>query len=119
MVKRTTLLFSLLLLATASAREKWPVFIAFPEADLQRDERAALQAMNSPAAWSRFPKHAHERHYTPILREISFAFSTSKDRGTVTVIIPTTRIGPRHRALIYVTFDGLGRIRDLDEVPEI
>jgi hypothetical protein len=118
-VKRIALLFGLLLLATASAREKWPVFIAFPEADLQRDKHAALRAMNSPAAWSRFPTHAHQHHYTPLLRQISFAFSTGKDGDTVTVIIPTTHIGPRHRALIYVTFDGLGRIRDLDEVPQI
>jgi hypothetical protein len=119
-VKRATLLISLLLLATATAREKWPVFIAFSETELRHAKQVAIRAMNSPEAWRGFPSRSHERHYTPVLSEISFAYSTSHNEGeTVTVIVPTTHIGSRHRALIYATFNHRGKLLDLDEVPEI
>jgi len=119
-VKRIVILTGVLFVATANAREKWPVFIAFSEVELQHAKQVALRAMNSPEAWQRFPTHAHQRHYTPILGEISFAYSTTPAEGhTVTVIIPTTHIGPRHRALIYATFNHRGKLLDLDEVPEI
>jgi len=53
-----------------------------------------------------------------VLREIDFCFYPP-DVKTVTVVIPTTHIGPRHRALIYVKFDHAGKIIDMQEVPEI
>lgn len=112
--------FLVLLAASADAREPWPVWISFPEADLQRNKRAALRAINSPEEWRRFPREKHERRYTPILREIGFAFSQTKKEGdTVTVIIPTTASQHIHRTLIYVTFNGRGEIIGLSEVPEI
>ena len=37
----------------------------------------------------------------------------------MTVIIPTTLIRHPHNTLIYVTFNGLGKIIDLKEVPQI
>src|SRR5207244_1992122 len=76
----------------------------FSDAELQRDKRRALAAINSPEVWRRFPKYPHQPHYTPVLREIDFCFYPPQV-NTVTVVIPTTHIGPRHRALIYVKFD--------------
>jgi hypothetical protein len=106
------------LAATTAVNAALPMWINFSDAELQRDKRAALEAMNSPEVWRRFPKQQHERHYTPVLREISFSFYPP-EVNKVTVIIPTTHIGPRHKALIYVTFDHAGKILEMSEVPEI
>jgi hypothetical protein len=108
------------LLAVASASDKAEIFAAFRESDMQRNKQIALRAINSPEAWRRFPRNPHQRHYTAEMREISFGFSTTP-RGyeTMTVIIPTTHIGPRHRTLIYVRLNGRGDILDMEEVPEI
>ena len=94
------------------------MWIQFSDAELQRDKHAALKAMNSPEAWHRFPTHEHQRHYTPIIREIDFCFYPP-DVDKVTVVIPTTHVGPRHRANIYATFDHFGRLLNLEEVPQI
>ena len=94
------------------------MWIQFSDAELQRDKRMALAAINSPEVWRRFPKYPHQPHYTPVLREIDFCFYPPQV-NTVTVVIPTTNIGPRHRALIYVKFDHAGKIFDMQEVPEI
>ena len=94
------------------------MWINFSDAELQRNKKAALKAMNSPEAWRRFPKEQHQRHYTPLVREISFSFYPP-DVDKVTVIIPTTHIGPRHQASIYVTFDHSGKILTMAEVPQI
>jgi hypothetical protein len=119
-VKRATIIVMLLLTAAASAREQRESFAAFREIDLQRNKQIALRAINSPEAWRRFPKREHQRHYTPLTREISFAFtSTSTGYCTMYVIIPTTHVGPRHRTDIYVRLDGRGDLLDMEEVPEI
>jgi hypothetical protein len=54
------------------------------------------------------------------IREIAFGFSAKRGSGSIlTVIIPITHIGPRHRALIHVTFDQGLRIIGIAEVPQI
>ena len=118
-MKRLAAIVSFVLTVTVAAREPVPLWIAFTEEELRRAKQTALQAMNSPEVWQKFPKRPHERHYNPLLREISFGFSKAAGLDTVTVIIPTTHIGPRHRALIYVTFNqGVVQIIDIAEVPE-
>ena len=117
-MKRATAIVVLLLATSAASRAALPMWIQFSDAELQRDKQAAIIAMNSPDAWRRFPKHRHQRYYTPILREIDFCFYPP-DVNKVTVVIPTTHIGPRHRALIYVTFDHFGKILDMAEGAEI
>ena len=117
-MKRALLMVSLLLVASQLTHAALPMWIQFSDTELQRDKQAAIKAMNSSQVWRRFPKHPHQRHYTPILRDIDFCFYPP-DVDKVTVVIPTTHIGPRHRALIYVTFDHFGRILDMNEVPQI
>jgi hypothetical protein len=52
---------SLILATTVAAREPVPLWITFTEEELQRAKRIALQAMNSPEVWARFPKRGHQR----------------------------------------------------------
>ena len=120
-MKRATLIVSLLLACTAAAvHAAAPVWISFRESELQWAKRAALRVMNSGPVWARFSTGQHERHYTPIVRDIAFGFSTERGKGsTLTVIIPTTHIGPRHRASVHVTFDQTLRIIGIAEVPQI
>jgi hypothetical protein len=119
-VKRSTATLGLVLALTLAARAAAPVWILFYEWELQRAKRAAVVAMNSPEVWKRFPKEQHERHYTPIMRDIAFGFTTKRGSGSIlTVIIPTTHIGPRHRALVHVTFDQGLKIIGIAEVPQI
>ena len=115
---RVTATLSLMLAATGALDAALPMWINFSDAELQRDKRIALAAMNSPEVWRRFPMQQHERRYTPVMREISFSFYPP-EVNKVTVIVPTTHVGPRHRALIYVTFDHAGKILEISEVPEI
>jgi hypothetical protein len=117
-MKRALLMLGLLLVASQLIHAALPMWIQFSDAELQRDKQAAIKAMNSPKVWRRFPKYPHQRHYTPIVRHIDFCFYPP-DVDKVTVVILTTHIGPRHRALIYVTFDHFGRILDMNEVPQI
>jgi hypothetical protein len=118
-MKRAATIVSLILAATVAAREPVPLWITFTEEELQRAKRIALQAMNSPEVWARFPKHAHQRHYTPLLREISYGFSKARGLDTVTVMIPTTHIGPRHRAEVDVIFVQGLKLIDIEESIEL
>jgi hypothetical protein len=120
-VKRIAAIVSIMLAATAAAREPVPVWIAFTDQELQRAKRTALHAMNSPEVWARFPKpkRTHQVHYTPLLRGISYGFSKARGLDTVTVVIPTTHIGPRHRAVVHVIFDQGLKIIDIVESLEL
>ena len=119
-MKRTAAIVSLLLAVMIGARASAPVWIAFYDWEIQRAKRAAILAMNSPEVWQRFPSEQHERHYTPIVRDIAFGFSTKRGSGSIlTVIIPTTHFGPRHRAEIHVIFDQGLRIIGIAEAPQI
>ena len=119
-MKRAILFLTFALLSVAAGGDKTEIFAAFSESEMQQNKQIALRAINSPEVWRRFPKHEHQHHYTPLIHEISFGFSTTRTRyQTMTVIIPTTHIGPRHRTLIYVRLDGRGDIPDMEEVPDI
>jgi hypothetical protein len=119
-VKHAALFVSMLLASALALGAAAPVWISFYGWELERAKRAAIAAINSPDVWARFPSEQHKRHYTPIIRDIAFGFSEERGKGSiVTVIIPTTQIGPRHRALVHVTFDQGLKITHIAEVPEI
>lgn len=118
-MKRATIILSLLLTTTAAAREPVPLWISFTEAELQRAKRTALHMMNSPEVWAQFPQRPHQAHYIALLRQIGFGFSQERGLNTVTVFIPTTHVGLRHRADVCVKFDQGLKITDIAESPEI
>jgi hypothetical protein len=119
-VKHATVTIILLLVFGVAAGASPEMWASFYDWELQRAKVSALRAMNTPEVWKRFPREQHERHYTPIVRDIAFGFATKRGSGSIlTVIIPTTHIGPRHRALVYVTFDQGLKIIHIAEVPQI
>jgi hypothetical protein len=119
-MKRAMLFLTFVLMSIAVGADKPDIFAAFSESDMQHNKQIALRAINSPEVWRRFPKNEHQRHYTPLTGEISFGFSTTRTGyQTMTIIIPTTHFGPRHRTLIYVRLTGRGDILDMEEVPQI